>query len=92
MCVLSCVQLFATPCTVAHHAPLSMELLRQEYRNGLPFPSPGDLPNPGVKPTPLASPALATVPPEMQCLTLRKRQFSSLLFIGLVEKFIRVFP
>ena len=47
--MLSHVQLFATPWTVAHWAPLSMELSRQEYWSGLPFPSPGDLPNPGIK-------------------------------------------
>ena len=34
----------------SHQAPLSMEFSRQEYWNGLPFPSPGDLPNPGIKP------------------------------------------
>ena len=43
------------PWTVACWAPLSMEFSRQEYWNGLPFPSPGDLPNPGIKPR---SPAL----------------------------------
>ena len=48
--------LFATPMDyTAHHAPPSMEFSRQEYWNGLPFPSPGDLPNPGIKP---GSPAL----------------------------------
>ena len=46
---LSCVQLFATPWTVACQAPLSMEFSRQEYWSGWPFPSPGDLPNPGMK-------------------------------------------
>ena len=49
-CVLSCfsrVQLFATPRTVAHQATLSMGFSRQEYWRELPFPSPGDLPNPG---------------------------------------------
>ena len=45
----------ATPWTVAHQAPLSMGFSRQEYWSGLPFPSPGDLPNPGIKPR---SPAL----------------------------------
>ena len=53
MCVcqsLIHVQLFATPWTVAHQAPLSMGFSRQEYWSGLPFPSPGDLPNPGIKP------------------------------------------
>ena len=39
--------------------PLSMELSRQEYSSGLPFPSPGDLPNPGILPVSPASPALA---------------------------------
>ena len=40
---------FVTPWIVAHQAPLSMGFLRQEYWSGLPFPSPGDLPNPGIK-------------------------------------------
>ena len=53
--VLSRVQLFVTPWTVAHQAPPSMEFSRQEYWSGLPFPSPGDLPDPGIKP---GSPAL----------------------------------
>ena len=48
--LLSHVQLFATPWTVACQAPLSMELSRQEYWGGLPFPSPGDLPDPDNKP------------------------------------------
>ena len=56
--VLSCVWLFVTPWTVAHQAPLSMGFSRQEYWNGLPFPTPGDLPDPGVKPTFPAAPAL----------------------------------
>ena len=49
----------ATPLTVAHQAPLYMEFPRQEYWSGLPFPTPGDLPNPGIKLVLLASPALA---------------------------------
>ena len=52
---LSCVGLFATLWSVAHQAPLSMEFPRQEYWSGLPCPSPGDFPNPGIKP---GSPAL----------------------------------
>ena len=52
---LSCVQLFATPWTVVYQAPLSMGFSRQEYWSRLPFPSPGDLPNPEIKP---GSPAL----------------------------------
>ena len=51
LCMLSCVQLFATPWTVAYQAPLSMEFSRQEYWSGLPFPSPGDLPYPGTEPS-----------------------------------------
>ena len=47
---LSRVQLFATPWTVAYQAPLSMEFSRQEYWSGLPFPSPGDLPDSGSEP------------------------------------------
>ena len=46
---LSRVQLFMTPWTVAHQAPLSMEFSRQEYWRQLPFSSLGDLPNPGIK-------------------------------------------
>ena len=48
--LLSRVQLFVTPWTAAHQVPLSMEFSRQEYWSGLPFPSPGDLPNPGIEP------------------------------------------
>ena len=47
-------QLCPTPWTVAHQSPLFMGFPRQEYWNGLPFPSPGDLPNPGIKPRPPA--------------------------------------
>ena len=52
---LSRVRLFATPWTVAYQASLSMGFSRQEYWSGLPFPSPGDLPDPGIEPR---SPAL----------------------------------
>ena len=61
-CVLSRfsrVRLFATPWTVAHQAPLSMGLPRQEHWRGLPFSPPGDIPNPGIKPASPTSPALA---------------------------------
>ena len=47
---LSRVRLFATPWTVAYQAPLSMGFSKQEYWNGLPFPAPGDLPDPGIQP------------------------------------------
>ena len=61
-CMLICfsrVQLVATPWTVAHQAPLSMGLSKQEYWSGLPCSSPGDLPDPGVEPPSPESPALA---------------------------------
>ena len=53
------VQLFGTPWIAAHWAPLAMGFSRQEYWSGLPFPPPGDLPNPGMEPTSLESPTLA---------------------------------
>ena len=57
-----------TPWTVDYQAPLFMEFPRQEYWNGLPFPTPGDLPDPGIETASLVSPALVgrfftTVPP-----------------------------
>ena len=71
VCVLSPishVRLFATLQTVSCQAPLFMGLSRQEYYSGWPFPSPGDLPDPGVEPESLTSPAwqagsLPLVPP-----------------------------
>ena len=60
--VLSCSiasNSFANPKTVAHRAPLSMGFLRQEYWSDLPFPFPGDLPNPGIEPMSPGSAALA---------------------------------
>ena len=62
MCVLSCfshVQLSAILWTVAHQVPLSMGFFRQEYWNGLPYSPLGDLPDPGIEPGSLMSPALA---------------------------------
>ena len=53
------VRLFATPWTVAHQAPPSMKFSRQEYWSGLPFPTSGDPPDPGIKPTSFVSPAFA---------------------------------
>ena len=61
VCMLSCfscVQLFATPWTIARQAPLSMGFSRQEYWSVLLCPPPGDLPDPGIKPAYLISPAL----------------------------------
>ena len=56
----SCVQLIVTPWTVAYRiVALCMGFSRQEYWSGLPFPTPGHLPNPEIRPTSLMSPALA---------------------------------
>ena len=52
----SCLTL-VSPWSIAHQAPLSMEFSRQEYWSGLPFPAPGDLPNPGIE---FGPPALQT--------------------------------
>ena len=62
---LSRVQLFGTPQTIAYQAPQSTEFSRQEYWSGLPFPSPGDLPNPGIEPgcPALQADALPSEPP-----------------------------
>ena len=64
--LLSHVQLFVTSWTVAYHAPPSMGFSRQEYWSELPFPSPGDIPNPGIKPRSptLQADALLSDPPE----------------------------
>ena len=62
-CVLSCfshVLFFVTLWTVARQAPLSMGFSTQEYWSGLPFPPQGDLPDPGIEPSSLTSPALAS--------------------------------
>ena len=68
VCTLSRVQLFVTPQTVARQVPLSLGFSRQECWSGLPFPPPGDPPDPGIEPASPVSPALAggfftTVPP-----------------------------
>ena len=62
----SCIRLFVTPWTVAHQAPLSMGSSSQEYWSGLPFPSPGDLPNAGIEPESpaLQADSLPSEPPE----------------------------
>ena len=59
---LSRVRFFVTPWTVAHQAPPSMGFSRQEYWSGLPFPSPGDLPDPGIKPRSLADALTSELP------------------------------
>ena len=58
--VLSHARLFVTPWAIAHQAPLSLRFLSGKNRSGLPFPLPGDLPNPGTEPTSPEVPALQT--------------------------------
>ena len=65
MCMLSHVQLFVNSWIAAHQAPLSMAFSRQEYWRGLPFLSPGDVPDPGIEPESPESPAL-----QSDCLPL----------------------
>ena len=87
MKLLSRVQLFVTPWTVALQAPLSMGFSRQEYWSRLPFPSPGDLPNPGIKPRSpaLLADALSSEPPGKtwwkceRITNMKKVEFSLLL-------------
>ena len=73
MKLFSHVQLFATPWTVAYQAPSSMEFSRQEYWSGLPFPSPGNLPDPGIEP---GSPAL-----QVGCFTIQMFYHLKQLFV-----------
>ena len=66
-CVFSHIQLIVTSWTLARQAPLSMWFSRQEYWSGLPFPPPGDLPDPGIEPKSPVSPALqlASLPTDL---------------------------
>ena len=76
--LLSRVRLFAIPWTVAYQAPLSMEFSRQKYWSGLPFPSPGDLPDPGIEPRSpaLQADALPSEPPGKASLLPKSLQLS----------------
>ena len=71
--LLSRVQLFATPWTVAYQAPPSMGFSWQECWSGLPFPSPGDLPDPGIEPgsPTLQADALLSEPPGITQTSLK---------------------
>ena len=94
MKLLSHVQLFATPWTVAHQAPLFLGFSRQEYWSGLPFPSPGDLPDPGIEP---GSPVLQadTSPSEppgkkyLPLFTREERQSVQKMVLGEQDGFMR---
>ena len=80
---LSRVQLFATPWTVAYQASPSMGFSRQEYWSGLPFPSPGDLPHPGIEPgsPALEADTLTSEPPGRPWL-LRNAESNVMLTLG----------
>ena len=56
--LLSRIRLFATPWTIVYQAPVSLEFSRQDYWSGLPFPTPGHLPDPGIEPGSPVSPEL----------------------------------
>ena len=60
LCARAYVQLLANPWNAVHQAPLSIELSRQEHWSGFPFPTPGDIPDPGIQPESMASPALVS--------------------------------
>ena len=79
---LSRARLFATTWTIAYKAPLSMEFSRQEYWSRLPFPSPGDLPDPGMEPWSPAFQAdtLTSEPPGNVTLSLFSKSVSLFLF------------
>ena len=75
--MLSRIRLFATPWNIAHQAPLSMEISKQEYWSGLPLPTPGDLPNSVIELKSLVFPALAgglftTEPPGINTTFLKQ--------------------
>ena len=93
--VLSCVPSFATPWTVACQAPLSMGFPRQEFWSELSLPVPGDLPDLGIEPISLLSPALAgrfftTVTPEKPLVTLDGPQLLISFQIALLRCVVRI--
>ena len=93
--MLSPVQLFGTPRTVARQAPLSMEFSRQEYWAGLPFTPPEDLPNPGIEPASPESPAstgkfFTTKPPGKPSLVSKTSNKTMMYFFFTFSEFRKV--
>ena len=92
VCVRSVMSDSVTPWTVACQVPLSMGFPRQEYWSVLPFPIPGDLPDPGVEPASPVSPALAsgffTTPPPGMPIHMFKAKYL-FLFTSLLTSFIK---
>ena len=96
MCMLShfsCVRLFAIPSTIAYQAPLSMGFSGREYWSGLPCPSPGDLPDPGIEPMVLRSLALAgrlfTTRTTWKALTKRLTRQNSIEFCIIFQNYLK---
>ena len=91
MKLLSRVRLFAIPWTVAYYVAPSMGFSRQECWSGLPFPSPGDLPDPGIEPgsPALQADALPSEPPEYRKLNVKNIKYI-LIYIG-INKYIHNF-
>ena len=83
----------ATAWTVAYQAPPSMGFSRQEYWSGLPFPSPGDLPNPGIEPgsPALQTDALPSEPPGKQIETYQIIFFSSVSNLGEAKQLLTAY-
>ena len=86
--LLSRVRLFAAPWTVAYQAPRSLGFSRQEHWSGLPFPSPGHLPNPGIEPgsPTFQADALTSEPPYPQLYFLKENWFTESLMNPFTEK------
>ena len=84
----SCVRLFATQWAVAYQAPPSMGFSRQEYWSGFPFPSPGDLPNPGIEPASpaLQADALTSEPPGKWGSSIQKGYLEEVVFEPAFDK------
>ena len=84
---LSRVQLFATPWTVAYQASPSMGFSRQEYWSGLPFPSPGDLPDPGIEPR---SPTMRAdaLPSEPSIICVMRGSYQFNMEINFISSFL----
>ena len=80
-----------TPWTVARQAPQSMGFARQEYWSGLLFPSPGDLPNPGIEPSTLQADALPSEPPQAIRHSQKKKTKKNFFFLLEVNK-VSLFP
>ena len=89
---LSRVRLFATPWTVAYQAPLSMGFSRQEYWSGLPFSSPGDLPNPGIKPRSpaLEADTLTSEPHLLKKILYKKKKKKKILYKDIYSELFKI--